>query len=105
MKDEKPKTLAAIKAPLTIDAEFKALIPPLHDGEIEQLEENLKEDGCRDALVFWRHGGRNILLDGRNRSTRPCTKSNISYRVNEQKLPSRVMPGSGSSETLKNRSA
>jgi hypothetical protein len=36
---------------LTIDPEFQALIPPLQEDEQAQLEANLLEEGCREALV------------------------------------------------------
>ena len=36
---------------ITIDPEFKALIPPLAADELRQLEENILRDGCRDPLV------------------------------------------------------
>ena len=52
-------------AAFSIDAEFQALIPPLSDEEFSQLEQNLIEEGCRDALVVWREEG--LLLDGHNR--------------------------------------
>ena len=48
---------------LQIDKEFKALIPPLSSDEYRQLEENILQDGIRDALVTW-HG---VLIDGHNR--------------------------------------
>lgn len=37
-----------------IDKEFAALIPPLTDDERQQLETNLRADGCRDPLVVWK---------------------------------------------------
>ena len=39
---------------LIIDPVLKSLIPPLSDEEFKQLEENIKAEGCRDALVIWR---------------------------------------------------
>lgn len=38
---------------IVVDAEFKALIPPLQAEERAQLEANLVADGCRDPLVVW----------------------------------------------------
>jgi hypothetical protein len=38
---------------LTIDPTFQALIPPLQENERAQLEANLLEEGCREALVIW----------------------------------------------------
>lgn len=48
---------------LIIDAEFKALIPPLQEEEYAALEQSILRDGCRDRLVVWN----NILVDGHNR--------------------------------------
>lgn len=36
---------------LKIDTEFQNLIPPLSDEEFRQLEENIKAEGCRAALI------------------------------------------------------
>jgi 16S rRNA G966 N2-methylase RsmD len=63
------------KPEFKIDGEFESLIPPLSSVELEQLEENIKADGCRDALVVWN----GILLDGHNRYA-ICTKHGIAYR-------------------------
>jgi hypothetical protein len=38
---------------LTIDPDFQSLIPPLQEQEQAQLEANLLEEGCREALVVW----------------------------------------------------
>lgn len=38
---------------IVVDADFKALIPPLQQEERDQLEANLIADGCRDPLVVW----------------------------------------------------
>lgn len=48
---------------ITIDPEFKDLIPPLAPEELAQLEENIKREGCRDPLVVWD----GTLIDGHNR--------------------------------------
>lgn len=52
-------------AALTVDEEFKALIPPLSDDEFNQLEANILRDGIRDPLVVWK--GHNVIVDGHNR--------------------------------------
>lgn len=53
---------------LTIDKEFKDLIPPLTDDEYTQLEKNCVRDGIRDSLVAWKSpDGKEILIDGHNR--------------------------------------
>ena len=38
---------------IKIDPEFQALIPPLAMEELQQLEANIVQDGCRDPLVVW----------------------------------------------------
>lgn len=57
-----------------INEEFQKLIPPLTTEEYSRLEESLKLEGCRDALVFWG----NILIDGHNR-LKICQTNNILY--------------------------
>jgi transposase-like protein len=53
---------------LTIDPEFRALIPPLTADERAQLEANLLAEGCRDPLVVWAQPDRTcVLLDGHHR--------------------------------------
>jgi hypothetical protein len=68
-----------VSTPLIIDPEFRALIPPLTVEERQQLEENLKMDGCRDPLVVWQ----GVLLDGHHRYE-ICTVHGIRYTVVEQ---------------------
>src|SRR5690554_2508729 len=70
---------------IRIDEEFKALIPPLAEQERQQLEDNLKADGCRDPLVVWD----GVLLDGHNRHE-ICTRLGIEFRVSELDLPDRA---------------
>ena len=53
---------------IMVDAEFKALIPPLSPEEYAQLEENCVREGIRDPLVVWETpSGTQILVDGHNR--------------------------------------
>lgn len=59
---------------MNIDQEFKSLIPPLTNEEYEQLEQNIINEGCRDALVTWN----DTLVDGHNRYE-ICTKNNIPF--------------------------
>jgi hypothetical protein len=67
-----------------IDPEFRALIAPLRDDEKEQLEANLKANGCRDPLVTWR----GILIDGHSRYE-ICTRLKLAWRSVEMALASR----------------
>lgn len=69
---------------LRIDPEFRALIPPLAEEEREQLESNIKRDGCRDPLVTWQ----GMLVDGHNRYE-ICERLSIDFRTVEIDLPDR----------------
>lgn len=59
---------------ITIDPEFKSLIPPLTAEEYDGLRDSILKDGCRDALVLWG----DILIDGHNRYE-ICTKHDIPF--------------------------
>jgi hypothetical protein len=59
-----------------IDADFKALIPPLHPDEYAQLEQNILVEGCRDALVLWD----DVLIDGHNRYE-ICQKHGVPFKT------------------------
>lgn len=48
---------------LTIDDDFKNLIPPLKKDEFEKLEKNILQDGIRDKLIIWEE----TIIDGHNR--------------------------------------
>lgn len=63
---------------LRIDKEFQALIPPLTQEEFKQLEENIKSDGCRDALVTWD----GVIIDGHNRY-KICQENGIPFETEE----------------------
>ena len=54
---------------IKIDPEFKSLIDPLTSEEFKQLEQNLINDGCIDAVRVWHKVEQDeiILLDGHNR--------------------------------------
>lgn len=71
---------------ITIDAEFKTLIPPLAPDERAQLEANIVANGCRDPLVIW--GGHDVLLDGHNRYD-ICTRHGIPFTTVEIELEDR----------------
>lgn len=61
---------------ITIDLEFKNLIPPLTDEEYHGLEESILSEGCRDALTLWG----NTLVDGHNRYE-ICTRYGIPFNT------------------------
>jgi hypothetical protein len=66
---------------LTIDKEFRDLIPPLSDEEASALEISLKAEGCRDALIVWN----NILIDGHNRH-KICTAHKIPFKTTDREF-------------------
>ena len=63
-----------------IDKEFKELIPPLTEEERNQLEENCKGYGIRDALIVAVFPGSDgeVLIDGHNRYE-IAQKCNLSF--------------------------
>jgi hypothetical protein len=63
---------------LRIDQEFASLLEPHSPEELEQLEELLIADGCRDAIVVWR--GTNIIVEGMTRYA-ICRKHGIRFKV------------------------
>ena len=69
---------------LKIDPEFQNLIPPLLDEEFRQLEENIKAEGCRDALVTWN----GTIVDGHNRY-KICQENGISFKKEDKKFSDR----------------
>jgi len=74
---------------ITIDREFKSLIPSISPEERSQLEANIVEHGgARDPLVVWRYGDRDTLIDGHNRYE-ICTRLGLDYRVEAMEFGSR----------------
>jgi len=72
---------------IVIRESLRRLIPPLSSHEYAELEQSLKREGCRDALVLWRHHGKSILLDGHNRYG-ICKKHSIAFKVVEKSFAS-----------------
>lgn len=71
---------------LTVDPEFKNLIPPPSADELALLEANLIQEGCLQPLIVWKD--HNILLSGHNRY-QLCTQLHIPYTTVEIELPNR----------------
>jgi len=71
---------------ITIDDEFRDLLPPLMDDERERLMADINKNGCRDPLVVWKEWG--ILIDGHNRYD-ICTTLDLSFETVEMSFPSR----------------
>lgn len=63
---------------LTIDPEFKDLIPPLTTEEFDGLEQNILQHGCRVPLDVWG----DILVDGHNRHA-ICQKHGLSFQTKQ----------------------
>ena|SRR5262252_1747367 len=73
---------------IVIDPEFHAALPPLSCEELQQLEANLRRDGCLDALVVWPVNGQEILLDGHHRYA-ICTRLSLPFRTTRIAMASR----------------
>lgn len=98
IKDHSLISHEGIKNQITIIDELQDLIPPLIADEAKQLEENIKTNGCREALIVWETTNSSInrkpederkfiLVDGHNRY-RICQKNNIDFKVNLQAFDS-----------------
>ena len=68
---------------LKVNDELKALIPPLTDKEYQTLEQNIINEGCRDALIVWN----DVIVDGHNRFE-ICQKHGIQYNVQDYEFDS-----------------
>ena len=83
--------LDEVKANITVLPELKSFIPSLQTSEYEQLDANLRKDGCRESLLIWQttqgivdgsnnDSPLNVLVDGHNRYA-ICQKNNIDFKV------------------------
>jgi len=61
---------------LKINKNFQNIIPPLSKDEFKELENSIKEEGCRDALIVWK----GTIVDGHNRYV-ICNKHDIGFKV------------------------
>jgi len=71
-------------AQIIIDNDFKVLLPALDSETYRMLEENIIQNGCRDAIIVWE----GILIDGHNRYE-ICTKNDIPFTIVEKEFESR----------------
>ena len=69
---------------ITIDEEFKGLLPALDAETFKLLEENILQNGCRDSLILWG----DILIDGHNRYS-ICMKHGIPFNTISKDFDSR----------------
>jgi hypothetical protein len=74
---------------IIIDDGFKTLLVPLKPDELQLLEEQLIEQGCREPLIVWPQvGGPSIIIDGHNRHA-ICTRRGIKFDVRHVPFESR----------------
>ena len=69
---------------IIIDEEFRLLLPALDAETFRRLEENILENGCRDALVLWG----DVLIDGHNRYE-ICSRHDIPFETVEKEFDTR----------------
>ena len=69
---------------LTIDPEFRDLIPPLNDDELTMLEESIVANGCESPLIVWN----GVIVDGHNRHA-ICQKHSIPFAITEKSFDNR----------------
>lgn len=69
---------------LSIDPEFRDLIPAINKDEYELLKESIITEGCRDALVVWN----GVIVDGHNRYE-ICQKHGIEFKVLNKEFTNR----------------
>ena len=69
---------------LTVDSEFRDLIPPLNEEELKLLEASLVADGCESPLIVWN----GVIVDGHNRYA-ICRKHGIPFSIQEKNFSSR----------------
>jgi len=68
-------------SPIKISDELRSLITPLTQEEYQQLEENIKEHGCREPLTVWEKSDDEwVLVDGHNRYE-ICKNHNIPFNI------------------------
>jgi len=66
---------------LTEDQEFKSYMPPLSEDEYNQLENNIKKEGCREPIIVWE----DTIIDGHNRYN-ICKENNIEFQTVEKQF-------------------
>ena len=72
-------TYTAETSGVTIHERIKSHIPPLRPEELNQLEENIKREGCRSPLVVWN----GVLVDGHNRYD-ICRRNGLPFAIEQR---------------------
>ena len=92
IKDQSLLRHEDIRRNIRVLPELQAFIPPLLPDELVQLENNIRKDGCREALLIWEttegmlaHSDDTtpvyVLVDGHNRYG-ICQRNDIDFRIN-----------------------
>ena len=63
---------------MTVDDDFRSLIPPLTDDEYSRLERSIVAEGVRDPIITWQ----GTIIDGHNRY-RICQEHGIAFKTAE----------------------
>lgn len=71
---------------VTIDPEFRDLIPAPEAEELAGLRESIRVHGCMDPLIVW--AGHGVVVDGHNRLA-ICRELDVPFRTREMDFPSR----------------
>ena len=69
---------STVRDRIIIREELRDLIPQLKPEELEQLEENILQEGIRDPLIIWPVGDQFVLIDGHNRFS-ICQKHKLEF--------------------------
>ncbi len=93
IKDQGLLQFEEIKKQITVLPELEQLIPPLVGDELQQLEQNILKEGCREALLIWpttrnvfdpvaENGQQKVyvLIDGHNRFG-ICQKHGLDFKI------------------------
>jgi hypothetical protein len=73
-----------IETTLQIDKEFLSLIPPMLPSDYDRLEEDIFDNGCKEAIITWG----NIIIDGFERYE-ICMKWGISFLIAKREFNNR----------------
>ena len=73
---------------IRINSDIKTFITPLTADSKQQLEQNIKQNGCLDPLTVWDKGqGNYVLVDGHNRHD-ICQRNDIPFKIRLVKFKS-----------------
>lgn len=82
--NEKQRDIGKELRTLSIDPEFRDLIPPLTQEERCMLEDSIVKNGCDSPLIIWN----GMIVDGHNRYA-ICQKHAIAFAVSEKEFENR----------------